>query len=269
MKDRNLLSIKKFSELTGIKESKLRHYDEVKLFQPVMRGKNGYRYYSVEQTITISFITVLNAVNIPIKKIKEIKNDRSPGSVLALLQSQVLELNKELLNLQQAYMVINLYCSLIQEGMFADENTIEILQMTVMPIELGAVNDFADGNIYDSFFKFLRQRATRKISSAYPIGRFYEDMDAFIKAPGWPTRFFSIVPSGQDTKKAGKHLVGYTKGNYGNLGDLPQRMRAYADEHGLVFDGPVYELYLHNEVAVERADNYLIQVSVPIKERKS
>ena len=268
MKDRDLLSIKKFSELTGVKESKLRHYDEVKLFQPAKRGKNGYRYYSVEQITAINFINVLHTVKIPIKRIGEIKGNRSPETVLSLLQNQELELNKGLMHLQQAYSVVHAYCSLIQEGMLADESAIRILQMPAMHIEIGTENDFNSGYIYDSFFKFLRQMADRNIDSAFPTGRFYKNMDAFISTPGWPTSFFSVVPTGRDSKTAGKYLVGYTRGYYGNLGDLPQRMLAYANEHGLAFDGPVYELYLHNEISIEHTGNYLIQASVPIKRRE-
>jgi len=268
MKDQDVLTIKEFSEFTGIRQSTLRHYDEVKLFQPIKRGENGYRYYSAPQTIAVNLINVMHNVNIPIKKIGEIKKQKTPESVLELLHRQELELNKELSNLQTAYAIIHTYCSLIREGLFADENAIECCQMSEMPIELGPVNDFTNGYFYDSFFSFIRRMAERRIDPAYPAGGFYEDIDAFIDAPGQPTRFFSHVPTGRDTKKAGDYLVGYARGYYGSLGDLPERMKAYAKEHRLSLSGPVYEVYLHDEVAVDDPERYLIQVSVPVKKRK-
>jgi DNA-binding transcriptional MerR regulator len=65
IKDEDLLSIKSFSEVTGITQAALRHYDKVELFHPVKRSENGYRFYSVRQAIAANFINVLNSANIP------------------------------------------------------------------------------------------------------------------------------------------------------------------------------------------------------------
>jgi effector-binding domain-containing protein len=105
----------------------------------------------------------------------------------------------------------------------------------------------------------------RKVDSAYPSGGYYKDMNAFSKNPGQPGKYFALTPIGRDCKEAGEYLVGYTRGYYGNLGNLPQRLRAHANEHGFTFTGPVYEMYLHDEITVEDPDEYLIQVSVPVK----
>ena len=152
MKDEDLLSIKKFSEITGITQAALRHYDKVKLFQPIKRGENGYRYYSVRQAVAVNFIKVLNSVNIPIKKIGEIKKEKSPELMLELLRKQEFELNQELYRLQQAYAIIHSYYEIIQEGLFANEHEISICRMSAVPIELGNINDFNSGYFYESFF---------------------------------------------------------------------------------------------------------------------
>jgi len=265
MKDQDMLTIKEFSRLTGIRQSTLRHYDEVKLFQPNKRGENGYRYYSAPQTVAVNLINVMHNVNIPIKKISEIKMQKSPESVLELLHKQELELNKELFNLQQAYAIVHTYCSLIREGLQVDENAITHCQMVASPIELGPVNDFSSGYFYDSFFNFIQQMTERRINPAYPAGGYYENMDAFLTSPGHPTRFFSLTPTGRDLKEAGEYLVGYTRGYYGSIGDLPERINAYATENGYTFAGPAYETYLHDEISVDDPDRYLIQASVAVK----
>ena len=269
MNEEDLLSIKKFSEITGITQAALRHYDKVKLFRPAKRGDNGYRYYCARQAVAVNFIKVLNSVNIPIKKIGEIKKEKSPESMAELLRKQEFELNRELYRLQQAYAIIHTYREMIQEGLLADENEVGIRQMAAVPIELGDTNDFGSGCFYDSFFRFLKRMGDKKIDPAYPAGGFYEDMGAFMDRPGRPSRYFSIVPAGRDTKEAGLYLVAYARGYYGNLGDAPERIRAYAVEHGYIFSGPVYEIYLHDEIAIDDYDNYLIQISVPVKKQKS
>ena len=264
MKNQDLLSIRKFSELTGIKQSKLRYYDEVGVFQPILRGKNNYRYYSAPQTIEVNRISVMHGLNIPLKNVIEFKKERTPEKILEFLQEHELELNQELLRLQQAYSLVHTYNAMIHEGLLADEKTISIQRMPAIPIELGPPNDFSSGYFYDSFFKYVKRMTEKNIHTAYPAGGYYDSLDSFIRAPGQPVRFFSRTPKGRDTKKSGEYVVGYARGYYGNLGDLPERIETYAKEKCLDLSGPVYEMYLHDEIAIEDPDQYLIQVSVLI-----
>ncbi|MCL2030117.1 MAG: MerR family DNA-binding transcriptional regulator [Oscillospiraceae bacterium] len=267
MKETDLLSIKEFSALTGVRQSTLRHYDEVKLFRPVRRGENGYRYYSAPQTIAIHFIRVLSSLDVPLKKIGEIQTDRTPERMLELLRRQELELNRQLLHLQRAYALILTYGDMIREGLNADEQALSVRRMEELPVVMGPPNDFSSGSFYDSFFNFIGQMADRKMDAAHPIGGYYESMDAFGSVPGKPGRFFSITPAGRESKAAGEYLVGYARGYYGSLGDLPGRMKAHAEENGLVFAGPVYEMYLHDEISVTEPERYLIQVSAALGRR--
>ena len=269
IKDQDLLSIKQFSEITGFSQASLRHYDKIKLFRPIKRGENGYRYYSVRQAVAVNFIKVLNSVKIPIKKTGEVKKRKSPEVVLEVLRKQEYELNKELYRLQQAYAIIHTYSEMIQEGLLADEHEISVRRMDAANIELGPVNDFGSGYFYESFFAFLKRMAGSKVDPAYPAGGFYEDIDSFISAPGKPSRYYALAPAGNDVKEAGLYLVLYARGYYGSLGDVPERLQAYAKEHGLTFAGPVYEMYLHDEITIDDYDNYLIQVSVPVKKQKA
>jgi len=68
---KNQLTIKEFSELSGIDASTLRYWDEIGLFSPAHRNtENNYRYYAPTQIIAINFITVLSRLNIPLKTIR-------------------------------------------------------------------------------------------------------------------------------------------------------------------------------------------------------
>ena len=268
MKEQDLLTIKKFSEITGITQAALRHYDKAGLFQPVLRGDNGYRFYSVRQAVAVNFINVLNSVNVPMKEISEVKKDKSPENMLELLRKQEFKLNQELYRLQQAYGIIHTYCQIIQEGLNTDENAIGVCQIAATPIELGPENDFSSGSFYESFFCFLEKMIESKVDPAYPAGGFYNNMTAFVNAPGQPSKYFSYVPAGKDKKEAGQYLVAYTRGYYGNLADIAERIMVFANENELEFVGPVYEMYLHDEITIDDYDQYLIQISVSIKKRK-
>jgi len=44
-------------------------------------------------------------------------------------------------------------------------------------------------------------------------------------------------------------------------------MVAYAKEHDLVFNGPVYTIYLLDEVSIAKKDQYLAQTCVAVSNR--
>ena len=135
-----------------------------------------------------------------------------------------------------------------------------------LPLHFGSKNTFSNNTqFYDAFIKYCNQAKEHGINMSFPIGGYYENIDSFTKAPAEPENFFSLIPTGQDVKPAGQYLVGYTRGYYGEMGDLPQRLQAYAKENNIALEGPAYAIYLHDEVSVSDADQYLVQVSVAIK----
>ncbi|MEN2767865.1 MerR family transcriptional regulator [Ornithinibacillus xuwenensis] len=64
------LTIKDFSNKTGLPPSKLRFYDKKGLLEPSVRLDNGYRAYSVEQIHLAKMIDSLRQADIPIQDIK-------------------------------------------------------------------------------------------------------------------------------------------------------------------------------------------------------
>ena len=171
--------------------------------------------------------------------------------------------------MQQAYAIIHTYHEIIQIGLLADEDNVSVCQMAATPIELGSVNDFGSGYFYESFFKFLKEMTSNKGAPAYPTGGYYYDIDSFIRDPGRPSRYFSYVPEGRDIKEVGLYIVAYKRGYYGNLGNVPERIKSYASEQGYVFTGPIYEMYPHDEIAIDDYDRYLIQISASVKKREA
>ena len=91
-------------------------------------------------------------------------------------------------------------------------------------------------------------------------------MEELLNAPSQPTRFFSQDPRGNHKRKAGRYMVAYARGFYGELGDVPQRMVAHAQAHDLRFDGPVYITYLLEEICTLDKDQYLAQAIVHLTE---
>ena len=270
MNDSTLLTIKEFSEFTGVSQSTLRYYDEIGLLPAAERGENNYRYYIPFQLITINFINVLVDLGIPLSTIKELAAERTPESMIDLLRRQEVILDYKLYELRTAYSIIHTYRNSIQDGMLASEGDVFTQEFDEARLILGPINDFArHDTFYSSFVNFCNAANDNRINLRYPIGGFHANIDAFFDSPGRPDRYFSFDPIGNAVRKKGLYLVGYERGYYGEFDVLPVKMAKYAKEHSLSFSGPVYTIYLHDEICMVNPDQYLSRTMVAVSDKKN
>ncbi|MDR1538140.1 MAG: MerR family transcriptional regulator [Clostridiales bacterium] len=263
MKEKELLTIGNFSEYTKLNRSTLIYYDESGLFSPVERRSNGYRYYAPEQISTVNLVTYLQQFGIPLKKISEIMQCKSPEKTIKLLQEQKNSLLDKIEQTKYLFKVLNEFLIGMQEGLAADENRISVQHVEQRAIKLGLVNDFSKHQPFlEPFRKFCDENDG---SVLYPIGGYFDSMSDFLKHPSEPDRFFAMDPDGPHIMSEGYYLVGYTRGYYSQTNDLPQRIEKYALENNIVFDAPVYNVFLLNELSGVDFDKYLLQVSARIK----
>ncbi|MDR0238625.1 MAG: MerR family DNA-binding transcriptional regulator [Deltaproteobacteria bacterium] len=264
-----LLSIKDFSDFTGINESTLRYYDKIGLLSPSHRGENRYRYYLPVQLILANFIRVLINLRVPLAVIKEMNTQRTPQEMLALLAQQENKLDRRLRDLQAAYSVIHTYRDAIQTGMFAHEHDIRVQELDEAHCVLGPPADFSDGSpFYKPFMDFCNAAPELNVNLNYPIGGYHESMTAFVNAPGQPDRFYSLDPYGKHRRNAGRHLVAYRRGYYGEFGDIAQKMLSYAQANALAFHGPVFVIYLLDEVSIANPSQYLAQIVAGVAKKR-
>lgn len=270
--EKGVLTIKEFAGLVGMTISALRHYDNIGVFPPAMRGvefENQYRYYSPTQITMVKMIRVLTEIGVPLDTIKELTENRTPEKMIKLLSRNREKVADEIRFLQEACSVINTFLALLNEGISVTETEITVCETPEKRLVLGDKNDFSDS---DSFFKeytrFCIAPHEPKLNLYYPIGGYFESMAAFLDAPACPTRFFSLDPGGNDKRSAGLYLNSYTRGYYGQTNGLPERMAAFAKKSGLVFTGPVYLTYLFDEISIKDPQQYLLQMSASVSETK-
>jgi DNA-binding transcriptional MerR regulator len=264
-----LLSIKEFSELTGIKQTTLRYFDELGVFTPAERSASGYRYYSPQQIITINAIKVLGDLELNTRQMASIESNRTPESMLNLFMKCERKLEDRIRHLQSQYDMVRTFRRLIHIGMTCDEKNITQAYRDEMPMALGPENDFSYGNyFYEAFLRFCDVAPQYKINLNLPVGGRFDDMDAFLDEPKEPKHFFSVDPNGGEVRPAGNYLIGYTRGYYGNTGGLPQRLAKYAKEHNLEFIGPVYNIFVLDEISVQDPKEFLLEASVQVAPKK-
>ena len=287
---KEFLSVKEFSKFTGIEQTTLRYWDDIGLFSPAKRDPdNNYRYYSPEQIIAVNFITVLSELNVPLKTIGEMEKERTPDRIVRLIEQQERLLDMEMRRLRECYSIIHTRLELINygsrlvdgfnsidgtrvdkdagtnDGMWVDETRIGVLDREERAYILGPRTEFKEGEtFYEPFMKFCDMADELRMNLSFPIGGYYGSFDAFMRAPGKPDYFFSLDPTGNRKREAGKYLVGFTRGYYGEFGNLHERMAAYIREHSLSVSGPVYALYLHDEICIKDPSRYLVQTCVAV-----
>jgi len=265
-----LLSIKDFSDFTGINESTLRYYDKIGLLSPSHRGENRYRYYLPVQIIQVNFIKVLVNLGVPLAVIKAMNKQRTPQDMLALLAQQETKLDKRLRELQAAYSIIHTFRDNIQTGIFAHEHDIRVQELDETRYILGAPTNFSSDSepFYRPFMDFCNAATELNTNLNYPIGGYHENMTAFVNAPGQPDRFYSLDPHGRHRRNAGRYLVAYRRGYYGEFDDIAQKMLSYAQENALAFHGPVFVIYLLDEVSIANPSQYLAQIVVGVTKKR-
>jgi len=264
-----LYSIKEFAKFSGVRQSVLRYYDEIGLFCPARRGENGYRYYALRQIVPLNMIKVFIDLATPLREIDELARERTPERVLRVLARQERKFDDGIRQLRDAYGIAHLYRELITRAMGVREDEIEDEVRERTPMFVGPAIDPVDPlPTFESFAAFQRHAQRSTVSLSYPIGGLYESLGALRERPQTPASYFSLCPDGTDSAPAGRYLSGFCRGPYGRLGDLPDRLEAYAQEHKLTPIGPVYVIYLLDEISVGDPADYLAQVSLPVTAKR-
>ena len=265
-----LLSVKEFAQFAGIEQSTLRYWDDIGIFQPYKRNEeNNYRCYLPNQITAVKFINVLSDLNIPLKTIGELGRTRTPDTILDLLEEQESRLDLEMRRLRESYSVIHTFRGFIREGLRADTGKITLQELPEMRYIKGEKNDFGDDLFfYETFVRFCHSAKHLRINLNYPVGGQYDSLEAYIESPWKPTYFISIDPTGYDHRPEGLYMTGFTRGYYGVMSDLPQRMKAYAEEHNMECRGPLFVNYLHDEICQRDPQQYLSRACVEVRKKK-
>jgi len=267
--DKYTLTIKEFSEFTGISASALRFYEKEGVFLPAMRDDANYRIYLATQITLAKMVRVLSEINVSLSEIRSLNESRSPERLLKLLWENKGSILEKIGFLNDVHSVIDTYISLLSEGLSITESKVNVTRLQQQPFLLGDINDYTGTvGFVREFTRFCSAPHTPNLNMSYPIGGYWENMVQFLANPSRPTRFFSLDPKGAACRAAGLYLLGYTRGYYSQTNDLPARMKAYADEHGLIFSGPVYNIFLFDELSIDDPENYLLQVSVQVSETR-
>ena len=261
------LSIQEFAKTAKICSSTLRYWDDIGIFCPISRDpENNFRRYSTAQLLALNFVTTLSTLDIPLKQIAKLRDERDPEQLLDVLEKLEKSMDMEMRDLRQRYSIIHARRELINMGLAADENTISVMPLDERAMIVWPRNEYNEGDTFlEPLSRHIADSSDRYVNLSFPVAGRHDNMKSFLKRPSCPDNFLSIDPIGIHVRKAGDYLVGYARGYYGQLGDLPERMAAFASDHSIGVSGPVYTMYLLEEISTTERSQYLAKCSIAVR----
>jgi len=263
-----LLPISQFARSTGIARSALIYYDETGVFHPAKRDpKNNYRYYRPEQIITANLVNVLAELNIPLKQIKALSSERSAASMFALFDEHHDTLQEHITQLQQAIKLIDVFRDLLSMGgEHVNEAAIAMKTIPLWHIIIGPENTFPpDGKFYQPFLEFCSWAQEQGYPINFPIGGYFSDFESFCAHPGEPDNFFLLLDTNKDSTNTIEVLTAYSRGFYGQVGDITERMQRALAAQKLKPRGPLLCTYIEDEISTVDPSQYLMMASMCVQ----
>ena len=114
MQKTRYLTTGEFARLAGVTKHTLFHYDEIGLFQPELTDTNGYRYYTVDQLDVFGIIYTLKNLGMPLGQIRDYLSERSPQSLLKLLEEENRILKQRIFSLKNKREWIQKKCKYLE-----------------------------------------------------------------------------------------------------------------------------------------------------------
>jgi DNA-binding transcriptional MerR regulator len=237
------------------------------LLSPVERGENNYRYYAPHQVTTTNLISTLQALEVPLKKITGLIQNRTPEKIISVFSEQRDRIDQSIDKLLKAQKLLMTLESTIKDGLSVDEEKIEVSWEEEESILIGPQIDYSDGTtIEEACLNFYRHwnALDSDLDLNYPVWAIFSEER--IKRGDWlgPDKFYFKMPDAPDKKPAGLYATGYARSYYGHSDMLYKKLVAYIIENGLEICGPTYEMYPLNEISISDPQNYLMRVSISV-----
>lgn len=264
MTQKNLMPIREFSKLTGIKRENLRFYDQIGLLCPEVRGENDYRYYSRRQLNSAYLISELRALGVGLKEIKQYSMERTPEKMLELFAQQELRIKTEISRLKEIRKVMNLQAAMARDALSYEHDAILLEEKKAEPIFL-CPPLLEDTDLDEGGYLAYAYAEKHNINPGYPLGTVIS-FERFAKGDSSiVSRYYLKAATGHNgSKPAGLYAIAYGRCNVWKSGAVYQRLLKFIKMRRLRPCGDAYEEYPLNEMAVQNADLHAIRIEIPV-----
>lgn len=261
-----------FAKLCGVKKDTLFHYDHIGILKPDVITDNGYRYYSMNQFFVFDIISMLKNTGTPLKEIKTYIENQDTSYFLDLLgqkqeaiqkqQEELASMQRLIQNLlQRAALAQGVTCGLPLVRQFEEEYFVTV--------SLSSKEEMTDHQRAKKIHEHKLYCKQHGIREEFPLGSIVlkEHLLAGIYTEDY---YFTkldhqIQSSRLYHKPAGLYAVIYHKGSYETLHESYECLMDFIGQNHYTVTGNACEHELLNYLAVGNSNQYIIQISVPIR----
>ena len=263
-----LFTAGQFARLHHLNKRTLHYYDDIGLFSPAYKGKNGYRYYTYQQSAELESILALRELKMSIGEIKEYLNRPTAQGFISLSEKKIGEIEDTIRNLETLQNVLKKKQDMLRLCMEVEDGQIDLINceeeyVFITPLSSEAQQgEFVDmptllEHLQKTWDLSKYKTSCGSILSVEKVRRGeFEIYDGLYTQLERPVRV-----EGFYRKPAGTYLRGICIGSWDRLPGLYGRMLAFAGEQGLRITGYAYEIGM-NEIAVSDTEQYVTQVTI-------
>ena len=263
-----LFTAGQFARLHHLNKRTLHYYDDIGLFSPAYKGKNGYRYYTYRQSAELESILALRELNMSIGEIKEYLNKPTAQGFISLSEKKIGEIEDTIRNLENLQNVLKKKQDMLRLCMEVEDGQIDLINceeeyVFITPLSSEAQQgEFVDMPTLLEHLQKTWDLSKYKTSCGSILSVEKIRQGEFEIYDGLYTQLESPVRvEGFYRKPKGTYLRGICTGSWDRLPGLYSRMLAFAEEHGLRITGYAYEIGM-NEIAVSDIEQYVTQVTI-------
>ena len=160
-----------FAKLWGVKKQTLFHYDEIGIFKPAIKKKNGYRYYSYQQFEVFGVILVLKEMGMSLQEIKTYLDGRSPERLIHLFSEKVERINREVDHLNKLKHIMNDKIEMTKRATSLTGNEIELKELEAEYFMISPKLDHLnDRGFFDQLSEYMQRDDFNQDAMWYSVG---------------------------------------------------------------------------------------------------
>lgn len=269
MSDKNIfLSTGQFAKLVGVSKHTLFFYDEKGIFQPTEVKPNGYRYYSLRQVETFSVITALKDTGMPLNKIHDYLEHRSPKGFSKLLEEESKKLSKQIQQLSDLKAAMEEKKAVTLKALEQPLNKISTETSPKRYFHRTEIADVMDSRIY--YRAYQKHYTALKEQFGYLSwleGLLVPTEDIRPDAKSYRGYIYTEVVHEEHSNfqlEGGKYLTLYTQGDdhavYASLFSLLE----YAKGNGYTVGDYFFEDLVLDELSIKEFDHYVYKLSLQV-----
>lgn len=272
MSDKNIqyFTTKEFADVCGVTKHTLFHYDEIGILKPEITGKNGYRYYSINQFFTYDLIAVLKEAGSSLAEIKEYLANRNASYFLSILKEKDKSLAEEMDKIKKMRKMLQNTISITERALKSDYGAIYTEECDEEYYIVAKVDPHdSDKETMEKMKEHFDYCKAIDMFMEFPIGAILKKETIkngqYLSLDYYSCRVRKKVASERlYVKPKGLYAVAIHKGDYSMLRETYERLIHYIEENKMEIIGDSYEQDMISYLSAKDPKEYVIKVSVHV-----